>query len=94
MSLELSSKDSLISYPFEMDGGYLLGVEDNSPDHFQIMDFDSDGLPEIYMEIYTTYNDEITPIELEWTRAYGITTNHIIFDYINGVMEVRDYTPN
>mgnify|MGYP006431659081 FL=1 len=93
LSLELSSKDSLLFYPFEMDGGYLLGVDDNSPDHFQIRDFDSDGLPEIYMEIYT-YNGEITPIELEWTRDYGITTNHIIFDYINGVMEVRDYTPN
>ena len=64
MSLELSSKDSLLSYPFEMDGGYLLGVEDNSSDSFQIRDFDNDGLPEIYMEIHA-FNDEISPLELE-----------------------------
>ena len=93
MSLELSSKDSLLFYPFEMDGDFTLGVDDNSSDHFQIRDFDNDELPEIYMEIYTD-NDEITPIKLEWTRDYGITTNYIIFDYINGVMEVRDYASN
>lgn len=93
MSLELSSKDSLLSYPFEMDGGYLLGVGDNSSDQFQIKDFDNDGLPEIYMEIHA-YNGEISPLELEWTRDYGITTSHIIFDYIDGVMEVRDYDYN
>ena len=93
MSLELSSKDSLLFYPFEMDGDFTLGDDDNSPDHFQIRDFDNDELPEIYMEIYTD-NDEITPIKLEWTRDYGITTNYIIFDYINGVMDVRDYASN
>ena len=93
MSLELSSKDSLLSYPFEMDGGYLLGVEDHSSDQFQIKDFDNDGLPEIYMEIHA-YNGETSPLELEWTRDYGITTSHIIFDYIDGVMEVRDYVSN
>ena len=93
MSLELSSKDSLLSYPFEMDGGYLLGVGDNSSDQFQIKDFDNDGLPEIYMEIHA-YNGETSPLELEWTRDYGITTSHIIFDYIDGVMEVRDYDYN
>ena len=93
MSLELSSKDSLLSYPFEMDGGYRLGVEDNSPGQFQIKDFDNDGLPEIYMEIHA-YNGEASPLEIEWTRDYGITTSHIIFDYIDGVMEVRDYISN
>jgi hypothetical protein len=93
MSLELSSKDSLLSYPFEMDGGYRLGVEDNSPGQFQIKDFDNDGLPEIYMEIHA-YNGEASPLEIEWTRDYGIITSHIIFDYIDGVMEVRDYISN
>ena len=93
MSLELSSKDSLLSYPFEMDGGYLLGVGENSSGQFQIKDFDNDGLPEIYMEIHA-YNGEISPLESEWTRDYGITTNHIIFDYVDGLMEVRDYVSN
>lgn len=92
LTLELSSKESLLSYPFEMDGEFMSGPDTSSLDHFQIKDFDNDGLPEIYLEIYA-YHGEVTPIEIEWTRDYGITTNHIIFDYINNIMEVRDYNP-
>jgi len=90
LSLDLSSSDGVIDYPFEMDGGYVMGVDGSMPNHFQINDFDEDGLPEIYMEIYT-YNAEITAIEGEWTKEYGITTNYILFDYKDGKMEVRDY---
>jgi len=90
LSLDLSTQDSLFTYPFEMDGGYIFDVDGSLPDHFRIEDFDKDGLPEIFMEIYT-YNGEITPVEKEWTRDYGITTNYILFDFKEGAMQVRDY---
>lgn len=91
MSIKLSSKKDTINYPFEMDGGYGFGIVDGSQhDQFDIDDFDQDGLPEIFMGI-STYNGEKYPIEEEWTREYGITTNYIIFDYYENEIRVIDY---
>lgn len=91
LSLKLSTTSDTISYPFEMDGGYGFGIVDGSnQDQFCIGDFDSDDLPEIFMQI-STYNGEPYEIYPEWTAAYGFTSNHIIFDYFEGEVSVSDY---
>ncbi len=91
MNLSLSSKKDTIKYPFEMDGGYVFGIVDGSQsDHFNIDDFDQDGLAEIFMEI-STYNGEKYAIEKEWTDEYGITSNYIVFDYQDGEIVIMDY---
>jgi len=91
ISIGLSSEDSVITYPFEMDGGYIMGVDGSTPDQFAIEDFDGDGLVEIFMEI-STYNGQHDPIDSTFTKKYGITSNHILFDYQNGRMLVKDFS--
>lgn len=91
MVLKLSSIEDTIKYPFEMDGGYGFGIVDGSQhDHFDIDDYDQDGLPEIFMGI-STYNGEKFSIDPEWTSKYGIKTNYIIFNYIDGEIVLEDY---
>lgn len=94
MSFKLSSKKDTLHYPFEMDGGYVFGTVDGSkPDQFSIEDCDGDGLPEILMRI-STYNGEEQRIKKEWTNTYGIETNHIVFNFRNDRMVVRDNCVN
>lgn len=91
LRLKLSSMSDTLQYPFEMDGGYGFGIVDGSQaDQFCVEDVDGDGLPEIFMMI-STYNAEVSPIDKEWTKEYGITSNYIIFDYANGKVHVMDY---
>lgn len=91
LSLKLSSMKDTIHYPFEMDGGYGFGIVDGSNhDQFNIADYDNDGLPEIFLG-HSTYNGEPYEIDKNWTKEYGIKTNYIIFDYINGKIELSDY---
>lgn len=90
MVLKLSSLKDTIKYPFEMDGGYVFGVDGSQPEQFNIGDFDEDGLPEIFMRI-STYNGEEYPIDPELTSEYGIKSNHIIFNYSNGAIVLEDY---
>lgn len=90
MSIKLSTKKDTINYPFEMDGGYIFGVDGSWPEHFEINDFNCDGYDEIFMEI-ATYNGKKDPIPSEWTKEYGITTNTIIFDFIDGELVVVDF---
>ncbi|WP_158655245.1 hypothetical protein [Flavivirga eckloniae] len=90
MSLYISSLSKTITYPFEMDGGYLGGVDGSQPNQFEIKDYDQDGLPEIFMLI-STYNGEKYPVEKRWTKKYGIKTNTILFDFFEENMLVKDY---
>jgi len=73
-----------------MDGGYLFGVDGSWPEHFEINDFNCDGSDEIFMEI-ATYNGLKDPIPNEWTKDFGVKTNTIIFDFINGEMIIIDF---
>jgi hypothetical protein len=88
--ITLSSDKIKRKYPFEMDGGYISGVDNSKPYHFNIKDYDNDGLPEIYMEIFT-YNGTKKPIEKRFTKEYGIKTNYIIFDFKNNFIIVKDF---
>ena len=91
IAFKLSSSNDTIKYPFEMDGGYGFGIVDGSQhDHFDIDDYDNDGLPEVFMGI-STYNGEKSPIDPEWTKQYGIKSNYIIFDFKDGKIVLEDY---
>lgn len=90
-SLKLSSHQDTLTYPFEMDGGYEFGnVDGSQPSQFKIDDFDGDGNPEIFMKI-GTYNGVESPVDSAWKLAFGVKSNSIIFDYVNGKIVVEDY---
>ncbi|MFL5763993.1 MAG: glycoside hydrolase family 25 protein [Bacteroidia bacterium] len=92
--ITLSSDKKEYTFPFEMDGGYPMGVDDSQQDQFHISNLDADPLPEIFMKIQS-YNGELSPIPKKWQKEYGIKTNRIIIDYDPAAksMTVRDRTP-
>lgn len=93
MSLKLSSRPDTLSFPFEMDGGYLLGrIDGSKPEQFNIKDYDQDGKPEIFMLI-ATYNGIQYPIDKTWTEKFGIQNNTILFDVLGKEVIVKDYYP-
>jgi len=92
INIALSSDTNETNFPFEMDGGYIFGVDNSLPDHFDIRDLDNDGLPEILMEIQT-YNGTPSPVPKQWTSEYGIKTNYIVIEYTTGKLKARDYKP-
>ncbi len=87
--IKLSSNQTVYSYPFEMDGGYMFNVDNSWPDKFDIQDYDKDGLPEIKMMIQT-YNGEATKIPAAWKRKYKIKSNTILFEYEKGKLIIHD----
>ncbi|MCI5058436.1 MAG: hypothetical protein MRY83_20155 [Flavobacteriales bacterium] len=89
MTLKLTTQKTEISFPFQMDGGYMYGVDGTYHDKFRVEDFDHDGRDEIFMKI-ESYNYELYDIPKKWTRKYGIKTNYILFDFDKGVLNVRD----
>jgi|GEM_PF-2743924 len=92
ISIVLTSTSTEIKFPFEMDGGYIGGVDNSQPDQFDIRDIDSDGLPEIVMRIQT-YNGLSDTIPAEWHTEYGIKSNLIVIEYTGGQIITRDYKP-
>lgn len=92
INIVLSSDKTERKFPFEMDGGYMGGVDNSQPDQFDIRDIDSDGLPEILMRIQT-YNGEPEAIPAKWHIDYGIKSNLILIEYIGGQIKIRDYKP-
>lgn len=92
INIRLSSDQMLRKFPFEMDGGYIAGVDNSQPEQFDIRDTDGDGLPEVLMKIQT-YNLRPYPIPKKWKRKYKISTNHIIIEYDNGKLITRDQNP-
>ncbi|MDX2361038.1 MAG: WG repeat-containing protein [Crocinitomicaceae bacterium] len=80
LHLELSSDTLHYEFPFQMDGGYLFGPDDSYPQHFNITDYDADGIDEIYLEIQT-YNGRPDSIAPSWEEDFGITSNYIVIDF-------------
>lgn len=89
ISIILSSNNIEYKYPFEMDGGYMFGVDNSKPEQFSISDMDKDNLAEITMKI-ETYNNEVHPISKEWGIKYGIKTNFIIIEFNGKELVVKD----
>lgn len=89
MMITLSSDKKRQEFPFEMDGGYIRGIDNSQPEKFNISNIDSDPLPEITMRI-ESYNEESSQITEKWQKEYGIKTNYIIVQYEKGEMKVSD----
>jgi hypothetical protein len=89
MGITLSSDSIAYDFPFSMDGGYTMGVDNSNPDHFFVGNFDKDKNTEIYMEIDTYTYDKYSPDY----PGYEIKTNYIVFDYQNGKLNVHDLFP-
>ncbi len=87
--ITLSSDKKEQEFPFEMDGGYIMGVDNSQPEQFNISNIDSDSLPEITMKIQS-YNGELSEIPKAWQKEYGIKTNFIIIQYENGKLKVSN----
>jgi hypothetical protein len=87
--IKLSNDKIERKFPFELDGGYLAGVDSTLPEQFNISDIDTDGMPEIFIKIQT-YNGMLYPIPKKWKRLYGIKTNTIIIKYEKNRLVVRD----
>jgi hypothetical protein len=86
----LTSNKKSVKYPFQMDGGYVGGVDDSRPDQLKIEDIDRDGLPEIVVQI-ETYNGKSHTIPKAWQKQYGITTNKVVIEYEDGQLHTRDF---
>lgn len=92
INIVLSSDKMERKFPFEMDGGYVGGVDNSNPNQFDIRDIDNDGLPEILMQIQT-YNGQSYTIPTKWKIKYGIKSNRIVIEYTKGKIKTRDYKP-
>ncbi len=90
ITIVLSSDNKKRKFPFEMDGGYIVGVDNSQPEQFDIRDIDNDGLPEILMRIQT-YNGEADVIPTKWTTDFGIKTNYIVIEYNEGQLITSDF---
>ena len=89
INIVLSSDKKERKFPFEMDGGYVWGVDNSQPEQFNIQDIDGDGLPEILMKIQT-YNNVSNSMPAKWLTEYGIKSNYIVIEYSNKQLKIRD----
>ncbi len=87
--IELSASGKEIYYPFDMDGGYLMGVDDSQPNHFYIKDYDKDGRAEIFMSI-STYNGRPSSIPESWTKQFGVMSNYILLDVVDDSIQIQN----
>jgi hypothetical protein len=91
IGVSLSSNAKTVMLPFQLDGGYVGGLDLSQPDHFTIRTSDG-GLPELIMEI-ETYNGKPMAFDPTWRRRYGIRTHRIAVCFAGGRIRIRDLTP-
>ncbi len=87
----LSSTGKTLMLPFQMDGGYVAGLDLGQPQQFAIRVPDG-GLPEILMEI-ESYNGTPAPLDHSLTSRFGIRTHRVAVCFADGEISVRDFTP-
>ncbi len=89
IGVQLSQSKQAFSFPFELDGGYIIFNLSN-PENFNIKDFDGDGTPEIFAHI-NRYNGVDDPIPTTWTSEYGFKTNKILIKIVDGKPAISDF---
>jgi hypothetical protein len=74
----------------DMDGGYVMGVDDSQPDHFNIMDYDGDSVPEIFMETGTYNGDDYgrQTFLLDYHDGFFFRVPFDIYDYYRSLDSV------
>ncbi len=90
IGVRLARDGRLRRLPFELDGGYVRGLDLSRPEHFNIADYDGDRRPELCMVIQT-YNGRPTPIARAWRRRFGVQFNRVLVSFVRGRTDVRDY---
>ena len=90
VGVRLAGKRHVISLPFELDGGYMGGLNLSQPSHFNVRDYNGDGRPDLCMEI-ATYNGKRHAIPKEWTERYGVRTNRVLVTFPKAEAKVQDY---
>lgn len=88
-SVDLSSTGQSHHLPFELDGGYVGGLDLSRPSHFGIRGTDG-SIPEIVMEI-STYNGAPVPLPAQWRHRYGIDTHYVAIGFAEGKLRIRDW---
>lgn len=91
ITVHLSSNGAVYRLPFQLDGGYVGGLDLSRPHHFDIRKTDG-PLPELVMEI-ETYNGKPLPLPKEWEKKFRIKTHYIAVGFDDGRMRVRDIPP-
>ena len=82
-----TSRGRRVAIPFELDGGYVGGLDLSRPDHFGVV-VDAGGVASFAMEI-ATYNGEALPIPRAWKRRWGIASHRIRVHLRDGRLRVR-----
>jgi hypothetical protein len=75
VAVALSKTGRAIALPFELDGGYVRGLDLSQPASFDV-ERDSDGVAALRMRI-ATYAGRAQPIPQQWVRTYGIHSHSI-----------------
>ncbi|HLA55489.1 MAG TPA: hypothetical protein VK623_05290 [Flavobacterium sp.] len=90
VSVYLTSNDSTIKIPFELDGGYVSGLDLSNPDNFFVKDYNADGLPDLFLHIHQ-YNGQESRIPRNITKKYKIKTNRIFVSFKNAKTNYWDF---
>jgi len=89
ISIWYSTIDSVIAFPFDIEGGYIFGLDLSNPDQFSIGDFDHDGIPEVQLHIvYNGAGEGVLPAE--WRNRYGISQPVVRIEFTGDSISVRD----
>lgn len=86
-----SSTGKEVTIPFELDGGYVGGLDLSQPERLTIVR-DARGVAELRMEI-ATYSGQPSPLPKAWRRTFGIRTHHVTVSLPGGRLAVRDTDP-
>ena len=79
----------MIAFPFDIEGGYIFGLDLSNPDQFSIGDFDHDGIPEVQLHIvYNGAGEGVLPAE--WRNRYGISQPVVRIEFTGDSISVRD----
>ena len=89
IAVELTSLGETVALPFQLDGGYVGGLDLSAPAHFDVKKLEGHSLPELLMEI-ETYNGVPKELPPEWRRRFGIVSHHVAVGFPNGKTVVRD----
>lgn len=88
LTVQLSASGRRQALPFQLDGGYVGGLDLSKPQQFSIRAAPG-AAPELLMQI-ETYNGVPQPLPPEWLRQYGIRSHRIGVSFPGGRMVVRD----
>jgi hypothetical protein len=90
VSVALSASRRVVELPFELDGGYLGGLDLSQPANFAV-ELGADGVAMLRMRI-ASYAGRAEAIPLDWVRRYGIRSHSIRVSLRDGKLHVDNVT--